>query len=187
MMTLQEARELYLKSDCSYFEMCTRYYSDYIEYRQLELPKEQEDCWKNEKIQMLYKEIRKTGDFRLFGRMYEIAREFRDYDNLRIMLEALKRIKHPLKPRQRIIVVETILGRKSIKARSGLIYWAIDNGQKASAILLMDQALELLYITEKVDSDMEKSIRKQRRVCKNIISDLNLNFTKKYLKHYYNF
>ena len=60
-MTTKEAREIYLKSDCSYFIMCTKYYSDYIQYRQLEIPRNQETEWKNEKIQILYDEIRKTG------------------------------------------------------------------------------------------------------------------------------
>ena len=39
-MTTDEAKELYLKSNCSYFIMCTYHYSSYMEYRQLGLPKD---------------------------------------------------------------------------------------------------------------------------------------------------
>lgn len=61
-MTKQEAKELYLNSDCSYFTMCTKYYAGYIEYRQLELPKSQEREWKNEKNpNALYRNENKRG------------------------------------------------------------------------------------------------------------------------------
>ena len=79
-MTTHEAKEIYLNSDCSYFLMCTNDYSGYIEYRQLGLQKAQEEVWKNEKLQMLSMEIKRTGDYRLFRRMYEIAKEFHDHE-----------------------------------------------------------------------------------------------------------
>lgn len=186
-MTRQEAREIYLNSDCSYFKMCTNHYSSYIQYRRLELPKEQEDIWKHERIQTLYWEMHKTGDYRLFDRLYEIAVEFRDYKNLLLMLEALKRIKYPLTPAQSISVAETILGKRNIKVRSGLIYWAYDNGQKGIAILFMDEALELLNYPNLTDEALEKRVRKGHRICKRIIAELKLNFSKQYLMHCYHF
>lgn len=186
-MTTKEAREIYLKSDCSYFIMCTKYYSDYIQYRQLEIPRNQETEWKNEKIQILYDEIRKTGKEQLFHRLYDIAAEFRDFEKLRIVMYALKYIKEPLTPEQRIKLSETILGRKAIKVRSGLIYWAYDNGQRGVAILLMDIVLEYLNLPNITTVELEKKIRKERRLCKKIIAELHLNFSKQYLMHYYNF
>ena len=186
-MTMREARELYLKSDCSYFNMCTNYYSAYIEYRQLDLPKETEMAWRNERLQMLDLEMRRFGHCKTFVRLCEIAAEFRDYDKLCMVLESLRRLRSPLLPEQRIFVAEAILGKKHPKVRSGLIYWAYDNGQRGIAILLMDQALEFLFIPDVKDQEMEKRIRGGQRLCKRIISDLKLNFTNQYLKHYYNF
>lgn len=42
-MTTKEAREIYLKSDCSYFVMCTNFYASYIEYKKLGLPTDLEN------------------------------------------------------------------------------------------------------------------------------------------------
>lgn len=187
MMTTKEAREIYLDSDCSYFTMCTNHYAKYIQYRQLELPKEQEDIWRNEKIQMLCLEIRKTGDYRKFIRLCEIASEFHDFENLRLALDALKRIKYPLASAECIHVAEALLGKKDFKVRSGLIFWAFDIGQKAIAIILMDVVLELLHHPNETDLAIERKIRKERRLCKKIIAELNLNFSNRYLKHYYDF
>lgn len=188
-MTMQEAKELFLKSDCSYFKMCTNFYSDYIEYRQLELPKETEFVWRNEKLQMLDLEMRRFGDYRTFIRLCDVAIEFRNYDKLRMVMDSLRRLRWPLagSSKPRVLVSETILGTKHPRVRSGVVYWAYDNGQKGIAILLMDQVLEFLYMPDVTDQELEKRIRRGQRLCKKIISDLGLNFTNQYLKHYYDF
>ncbi len=186
-MTTKEAREIYLKSDCSYFVMCTNFYASYIEYKKRGLPTDLENTWKNEKILKLSVDIRRSGDYRLFQKISEIAEEFHDYEKLRIVLEALRSIREPLEPRQSISVAETILGRRNPKVRGGLIYWAFDIGQKGIAILLMDQVLEYLFLPNVSDVEMLKKIRKGQRLCKKIIADLDLHFSNRYLKHYYNF
>lgn len=186
-MTMKEARELYLKSDCSYFKMCTDYYSSYLEYRQLDLPEETELIWKNEKIQMLDLEMRRFRNYKTFLRLCDVAADFRDYEKLRIVLDSLGRLKNPLLPEQRVTVAETILGTRHPRVRSGLIYWAHDNGQRGIAILLMDQVLEFLFIPDVADQKLEKRIKSGQRLCKRIIADLKLNFTNQYLNHYYNF
>lgn len=181
-MTTNEAKELYLASDCSYFKMCTSHYSSYLQYRQLGLPKEQEDKWKNEKLKLLQIEIQRTGDYRIFNRLYNIAVEFRDYKKLRLLLDAYKRIKHPLMIRERISVAETILGKRSSQARSGLIYWAYDIGQKGIAILLMDQALRYLEYPYGSDIELGKRIQKGKRLCKKLNIELALNYSERELK-----
>lgn len=186
-MTIREAKEIYLKSDCSYFVMCSNHYSDYIEYRKLEIPKKQETEWKNEKIQMLYTEIRRTGNPLLFQRLCEIAVKFRDYEKLLIVMYALKSIKGPLTEKQRIAISEVILGKRSLKVRSGLIYWAYDNGQRGISTLLMDLVLEYLNIPNIINIELERKQQKLRRICKRMIRELNLNFSKQYLQHYYQF
>lgn len=188
-MTMREARELFLKSDCSHFKMCTNFYASYIEYRQLELPKETEFVWRNEKLQMLDLEMRRFGDYRTFIRLCDVAIEFRNYDKLCMVMESLRRIRWPLAgwSEPRVLVSETILGKRHPRVRSGVVYWAYDNGQKGIAILLMDHVLEFLYMPEVTDQELEKRIRRGQRLCKHIISDLGLNFTNQYLKHYYDF
>lgn len=186
-MTMREARELYIKSDCSYFKMCTNNYAAYIEYRKLDLPEETELAWRNERLQMLDLEMRRFGHYKTFIRLCEIASEFHDFEKLCLVLESLKRMKTPAFPQHRILVAEAILSMTHPKVRKGLIYWAYDNGQKAIAIVLMDQALEYLFVPDVSDADLEKRIRCGQRLCKKIIADLKLNFTDQYLRHYYNF
>ncbi len=184
MMTTQEAREVFQKYDCSYFLMCTRNYPVYIQYRQLEIPKIQEEVWKNEKIQMLYTEIWRTGDYRLFIRMYGIAVEFRDYEKLCLVLEALRRIRPPLNAKQRIEIAETILGNRLPGTRAGLVYWAFDNKQLGAAIMLADQALQCLDLQGITDLKLEQRIQRGRRVGKKLIKELGLNFTQRELQEY---
>ena len=128
-MTTKEAREIYLDSDCSYFTMCTNHYAGYIQYRQLELPKEQEKIWRDEKIQMLCMEMRKTGDYRIFVRLCEITSKFHDYENLCLVLDALRRIKYPLASVERICVPQ-YRGTPGPKRGSGWVgEWGDGYGQ----------------------------------------------------------
>lgn len=183
-MTMQKARELYLKSDCSHFLMCTYHYSSYLEYKQLGVSKTQENIWRNEKLRMLQIEARKTGDYKLFSRAYEIAVEVRNYGKLRLILDILKHVKGPLEPLQRLNIAETLLGQKLPKARSGVIYWAYDNGQKGIAILLMDLALQYLDIPCNADQGLSKRIQRGRQLSKRINTELELNFTAIELQNY---
>ena len=77
------------------------------------------------------------------------------------------------------------MGRKALKNRSGLIYWAYDNGQLAIAIMLMDQALQYLGGSEEMDKEMEKRVRRGVRVSKRMIEELDLGFSKRDLRFYY--
>lgn len=53
----------------------------------------------------------------------------------------------------------------------------------------MDCVLEYIHFPEASDEDKElkKQIQKYRRICKKIIEELHLNFSNRYLSHYYNF
>ena len=183
-MTTDEAKELYLKSNCSYFIMCTYHYSSYMEYRQLGLPKEQEDLWKNEKLRMLKVQMQKTGDYKIFGRLYDIAVTFRDYPRLFMMWDAFNQIAQPLAIHQRIHVAETVLGKRFLKVRSGLIYWAYDIGQKGVAILLMDQVLKYLNIGETEDPELSRRVQKGKWICRKLNMELGLNFSERELQDY---
>lgn len=86
---------------------------------------------------------------------------------------------------QRLCMAEVILVRKAIKARSGLIYWAYDNGQLAIEILLMDHALQYLAVSEEMDQETQRRIHKGIRVSKQIIKELDLGFSRRELRLYY--
>lgn len=176
-MTLSEARRIYLKSDCSHFTMCNNDYEGYLAYKRLEVSKEQENKWKNEKIRILYRELQKTGDYMLFNRLYEIAVEFRDYDKLRLLLNALDLIKQPMSNLERISVAETILGRKLTRVRSGMMYWAYDIGQRGITLLLYDYVEQYLDISTETDAELQKRIKRGMRLCKSIMKELGFRIS----------
>lgn len=186
-MTLKEARELFLKSDCSYFNMCTEDCDKYLEYRRMGVPKSQEDAWRRERIQMLYIEIGRRKDLATFNRLYELGKEFRDFESLRTMMYAYKKIRMPLNPNDNIGLAATILGERHPRVRSGLVYWAFDNGQLGLALILMDQALQLLNMPKIEDEELIKKIIKKRRLCVHLIDDMELDFTKKDFEMVYGF
>lgn len=175
MMTTSEAREIYLEADCSYFQMCNSDYSRYKEYRRFGTPKEQEEIWRNEKIEMLYKELQVNGDYQIFNKMYDIAEAFRDYQKLQLMYDALFFLKNPMNPQQRVSVAETILGRRACRVRSGLVYWAYDIDQKGVAILFLKGASHYLDISYVGNVELHKRITRARRLCKKINGELELS------------
>lgn len=187
MMTLREAKELFLKSDCSYFNMCTDDCDRYLEYRRMGVSKAQEDVWRKEKIHLLYIEVGRNRDLVTFNRLYELGREFRDFENLRTMMYAYKKLKFPMEPKDNIGLAETILGERHPKVRSGLVYWAYDNGQLALALIMMDQALQLLDMPKIEDPEIKKRIFKKRHLCVQLINELGLSFSRKDLEMLYGF
>lgn len=173
-MNTDEAREIYLKSDCSYFQMCNHNYSKYLEYRRLGTTKEEEEKWKNEKIHLLYQELRMKQDSRLFGKLYDITVEFRDCEKLQLMYEALNFLKYPMEPHHSVCVAEIILGKKAWRVRSGLIYWAYDIGQMEMAVLFVYETMYYLNISHVTNVELNKRIKKMRRLCKRIVNELAL-------------
>lgn len=172
-LTINEARKLYLKSDCSHFAMCTTDYSAYLKYKCLELNREQEDMWKCEKIQMLYQELQRTGDYRLFERLYKIAAESRGEEKLKLMLRALKIIKHK-NLAQQISTAEAILGKKGRYGRDGLVCWAYDIGRKDVAVSLLEQAKKYLDMTNVTNIELEKRLRSGQSIYRKISEELNI-------------
>ncbi len=183
-MTINEARILYMSHNCSYFLMCMERYNEYIEYCRLGVPKEQEEGWRREKIRTLFRQITITQNYELFDNFYQITVVFRDYYNLRLVLDAFKAIRRPKEPEPNISLAETILGKKGPKARSGIIYWAYDVGQKAIAILMMDQALQCLDQHNVYNVDLQKRIRKAKRISRILNEELELHFSEIELKDY---
>lgn len=170
-MTTKEAKEFYLKSDCSYFIMCKNDYSAYVEYKCLELSKEKEEEWKNERLQMLFQELQDTGDYRLFDRLYEVAAEFRNEEKLKFMLNVLNDIQN-MNTVQKIAIAETILGKRGLKARSGMVYWACDIGRLDIAVILLERVEQYLNLSNVTDLELERRIRNGRGIYRKISAEV---------------
>lgn len=125
-MTIPEAKDIYQYYNCSPFRICTQNYHMYMEYHRLEVAKWQEEQWKNEKIQEMYVELTETGQVEIFLELYEIAEAFHDKEKLAVTYRSLGVVALPMKPKNMVELVETILGKRNRNVRSGMIYWAYD-------------------------------------------------------------
>lgn len=123
-MTREEAKELYIKYDCSLFVMA-REEEKYDEYRTLKISVEEEKKWIQEQLLISYEQIKTSGDSRIFNKMCSYFEKRKSLENIMMIEEALKYVKYE-DPETKVSVVETILGKKDFSVRSGLVFGAYD-------------------------------------------------------------
>lgn len=160
-MTIQEAKELYKKYDCSLFAMAREEKSKYEKYKALVISKEEEK-WKQEQFLFMHTQIKTTGNSTFFERMYNLLGKSRRKENISIMVKDLKYIKYD-NMEIKVSVSETILGRKDMSVRSGLVFAAYDLQEKDLARELLLFVNNLLTcepshneITSRVESAIDK-------------------------------
>lgn len=89
-----------------------------------------ETLWRKEQLNSYYVEIKSYNSneklWLIYNKMYELAENIKSSTSITIMEDALKIISSKLKNYERIIVAETINGRKHRSERSGLIYLSFD-------------------------------------------------------------
>lgn len=160
-MTIEEAKDLYIKYDGSLFALAREEKSKYEEYKSLEISNEVEEKWKQEQFLILYEQIKITGDATLFNRMYDYLEKSKN--NIAIMENALNYIKYDTLD-IKASVAETILGRKDIAVRSGLVFFAYDLKE-------YDLARRFLVFTNKIlteeaaGNDIMSRIERDIRKC----------------------
>lgn len=69
-----------------------------------------------------------------------------------------------------LFIAETIMGRKILSERSGMIFWAYDMGLKEDAVMLIRKVLSLIHI----DSVEEKYMARAERDCETIKSIIEM-------------
>ena len=177
-MTIEEAKKLYLKYDCSLFAMAREDRSAYENYKALNISRKIENDWRQDLFNILFSEIKKIGDAALFTRMYYLLENMHNREKLYIMKDSLKYIKYnDLKTKA--YVSETVIGRKEIAERSGMIFWAYDIGEKEIAKELLLFVTNLLN-SEVGDENITIRIKRDIDTCRMIDSHLTLgvyNFT----------
>lgn len=171
-MTIKEAQELYFKYDCSLFAMAREDKITYENYKALNISEKIENDWRQYLFSILYSEIKKIGDATLFTRMYHLLENMHNKENLYIMKDSLRYIKYnDLKTKA--YVSETVIGRKDIEVRSGMIFWAYDIGEKEIAKELLVFVANLL--NSEVDENITTRIQHDIEKCRMIDSNLKLD------------
>lgn len=171
-MNLEEAKELYLKYNCSLFGMA-REENRYEEYRNLNIPKAVEEEWRNEVFHTLKEQLKVTGTAKLFNRMCDISDCKHNKERLLDLIQALKDVRYD-DLKMNAVISETILGRKALSVRSGMVFGAYDIGEPKLAKELLTFVLDLLD-SQEVDSDLTARYDSDRKLCHEIAAELNIN------------
>ncbi|MDE6566190.1 MAG: hypothetical protein K2K70_00480 [Lachnospiraceae bacterium] len=174
MITLEEAKEMYLKYDCSSYFMAREDQSFYEEYRKLNIPKEMQEEWRQELFDHLKDQLKSKGSYRLFNRLYDLAEggSRSNRERLVALKEALAFVKYD-NLRDNAIISEAIIGRKVLSARSGMIFWAYDLGEYKIAKELVLYTMDLLSYQPEEDR-LRKRFEEDRIECSLINAELQL-------------
>ena len=171
-MTIKEAKKLYFKYDCSLFAMARDDKDAYENYMSLNISREIENDWRQDLFNILSSEIKKIGDAALFTRMYYLLENMHNKEKLYIMKDLLKYVRYnDLKTKA--YVSETVIGRKDIVVRSGMIFWAYDVGEKDVAKELL-MFVTILLNSEVADEKLNARIKRDIEKCQRIDSYLKL-------------
>lgn len=171
-MTISEAKELYFKYDCSLFAIAREEKEAYENYRNLNVSNVIENGWKKELFIILAQQLKTSGESELFNRMYNLSENQHDKENLIILRQALSDV--VFKDFETIACVsETVLGRKEVSLRSGMVFWAYDLGEREIAKELLMFIWNLLG-NRTVESNLQTRFERGIKKCCMIDSELNL-------------
>lgn len=161
-MTFVEAKKVFFKYDGSLFAMAREEKDNYEKYKLLNIPLETVDKWRQELFINLWEQLKENGSYVLFNRMYNIVENKHNKDNLLILKDALYKVNY-LNQKVNASISETVLGRKDLSERSGMIFWAYDLDEQEIAKELLQFVWGLVTVQtsdEKIKSRMERIMKK---------------------------
>lgn len=170
-MTFEEAKKFFFKYDGSLFAMAREEMVAYENYKLLNISEETLEKWRQELFFNLWEQLKKSGESDLFHRMYNLSENRHDKENLMILKDALHSVNY-VNAKVSVSISETVLGRKDLLERSGMIFWAYDLGEEETARELLQFVWGLTKITV---SDENTRLRVERIVknCYLISSKIN--------------
>lgn len=172
-MTIEEARNIYKKNNCSLFVMAREDFDSYTLYKRLNIDKAVEQKWRKEMIADLADQLKENGDSKIFNQLYDLSVSFFDEERLNLMMQSIDKIEIR-DVATSLCIAETIMGRKALSVRSGMIFWAYDIGAKESAITLVKKVLTFTNIRTN-DLEVEERARRDREKIKEIVNVLGLD------------
>ncbi len=173
-MTLEEAKKIYKKNNCSLFVMAREDADNYVLYEKLNIDGSIEQKWRMEVIEELVNLLEENGDGRIFNRLYDLSTGFHDKERLELMIKLIDKVRIE-DVKTSLCIAETIMGRKVLSARSGMIFWAYDIGLTDEAVKLIQKVLSLINIQTDNEEDMTRVSRDRKKI-KEIIDVLKLEY-----------
>lgn len=174
MLTLEDAKAMYLKCDCSLYAMAREKPDLYIEYKKLNISKAMQEEWRQELFDILTEMLKSKGSINLFHRIYDLAEDGNRYNKERLF--TLKKVLGFIKYdnlKVNASVSEAIIGRKALSEKSGMIFWAYDLGECEMAKELVLYAKDLLSY-QPMENELRRRFERDIKTCYLIDSELQL-------------
>jgi hypothetical protein len=174
---MREAKQIFLSYNCSKYTMWRENPKQYELYDKLKIGIEVENKWREEQLENYFQEITtKSANTKLwiqFNEMYELVAEIRNEKSIMIMDDVLNVIYEKLNAKDKVIIAETIIGRKARECRSGLIYISYDLGNQMQAALFAKYSFDLLNDAMQQNNQKER-VNKAVTMCNTIVGELSL-------------
>lgn len=175
--TIEQAKEFFKEMGCSHFHMDREFPDRHQEYKLLNISNQTEAEWREEQFDEYFVNIRESKDnsslWNVHSRMYDLFESLKTNTALIKMLEATKHIRDKAPLKDRVIVAETINGRKMREFRSGLIYSAYDLNNLAAAKEFTELSLHFATYHESSNRGFERCQR-AIELCNEIKLELGL-------------
>jgi hypothetical protein len=177
-ITIEQAKEYFRAMECSSYHMWREYPQRFDEYKQLNISKETEKKWQEERYEEYYIIIKENTDssslWDIHSRMYDLFEVLKTESTLNKMLEITQYIHDRVPMADRVKVAETINGRKMRQFRSGLIYSAYDLDNIVAAKEFVELSLHFSVYDGQDRFGIERS-KRAFQLCNEIKLELGLS------------
>lgn len=174
---MERAKEFYVAMGCSGFQMSRAYPHRYREYQNLQIPHELERIWTYEQVHVLVAEIAEATDrsrvWRLHSALADRVSDLPSPDAMQIMLHVTQDLPETVPLVDRVMVSETINGRRQRRFRSGLIYRSYDLRLPRMAKQFADLSI---YFARDVagQTGAQERCHRATRTCQDITAELGI-------------
>ena len=167
--TLELAKRFFCAMGCMHFHMAREYPNRYKEYKKLNISENTELQWKTEYFYQEFDEIMGNDNgekiWVFFSQIEEIVYAINTDDVYEKMLIVARQALKTVEDGCRVVVAETINGRKEHEYRSGYIFHSFDRGRQDHAIEFINLSL-LLSESDKNGNERAKSAINDCRLIK---------------------
>ncbi len=175
--TVQQAKEYFRFMGCSHFHMVREYPQRYEEYMQLNISTQIEIEWRKEQLNEYYMNVIKDEEDKelwiIHSNMADLVESIKVANTLKRMLDVTHHIKNRVPYKDRVIISETINGRKDRRYRSGLIYLAYDLKDIPAAKDFIELSRHFSTYSRGKEQDLDRCQR-ATKLCNDIKKELNI-------------
>ncbi|MDF2805003.1 MAG: hypothetical protein K0S61_4908 [Anaerocolumna sp.] len=175
-MSLKEAKEFFVMMDCSSFVMARENLPKYNQYKLLNISREIENIWREEKLEYHYNMITNSWNEDMvlhYDKMVDLVTNIKTLKSLNLIKKATEIMINKLTIIEKIIVSETILGRLDLDVRSGLIFLSYDLGYRNLAEFFICTVKVLLDLQTE-EKDLTYRIENAQRTYMLISNELGI-------------